>query len=58
MSIASGSGQVFGGHVVHGNEIRTTVELLLLYLEDWELGRALDSETGYLELVHKPIVGE
>jgi len=55
VSIASGSGQVFGGHLAYGNEVRTTVELLLLPMEDWELGRALDNETGYLELVHSPV---
>ena len=51
MSIASASGQVFGGHLVHGNEVRTTVELLLLPLTDWALSRKFDSKTGFLELL-------
>ena len=51
MSIASASGQVFGGHLVHGNEVRTTVELLLLPLTEWALSRKFDSETGFLELL-------
>ena len=55
MSIASGSGQVFGGHLVHGNEVRTTVELLLLPLTDWALSRKFDSKTGFLELLPEPL---
>jgi predicted DNA-binding protein with PD1-like motif len=55
MSMASSSGQVFGGHVVYGNEVRTTVELLLTALADWKLSREFDSDTGYLELIPKPL---
>jgi predicted DNA-binding protein with PD1-like motif len=55
MSIASNSGHVFGGHVGHGNEVRTTVELLILPLKYWTMGREIDSDTGFLELVPKQL---
>jgi predicted DNA-binding protein with PD1-like motif len=55
MSIASASGQVFGGHVVNGNEVRTTIELFLVPLTDWKLNREFDSDTGFLELIPKPL---
>lgn len=51
MSVANASGQVFGGHVVYGNIIRTTVELLIAALPDWQLLREHDAATGYAELV-------
>jgi predicted DNA-binding protein with PD1-like motif len=51
MSIASATGHVFGGHVVRGNRVRTTVELLLVDSPDWTLGREPDAATGSSELV-------
>lgn len=53
-SIASASGQVFGGHVCYGNTVRTTAELLLLATPDWNLSRSADPATGYQELVVSP----
>lgn len=50
ISIASATGEVRGGHVVHGNVARTTVEVLLVEATQWTLSRALDPGTGYLEL--------
>lgn len=50
-SIASETGQVFGGHVVEGNCVRTTAELLVVGLEQWRLARERDAGTGYPELV-------
>ncbi|WP_093109709.1 PPC domain-containing DNA-binding protein [Variovorax sp. CF079] len=51
MSIASSEGHVRGGHVVYGNVIRTTAELLLVQAPEWELLRERDAATGFLELV-------
>lgn len=51
MSIASSEGDVRGGHVVYGNVVRTTAELLLVQASDWELLREHDAATGFLELV-------
>lgn len=51
MSIASSAGDVRGGHVVYGNVIRTTAEVLLAQAPGWELRRGPDAATGFLELV-------
>ena len=51
MSIATAAGAVFGGHVAYGNRIRTTVELLVAALPEWQLQREHDAATGYAELV-------
>lgn len=51
MAVADATGRVHGGHVVAGNLVRTTAELLLAWLPGWPLGRALDPRTGFAELV-------
>lgn len=51
MSIASSAGEVRGGHVVYGNVVRTTAELILVQAPEWELLREHDAATGFLELV-------
>jgi predicted DNA-binding protein with PD1-like motif len=51
MSVSDAAGRVFGGHVVYGNTVRTTAEVLLMLVPGWELGRAPDPLTGYDELV-------
>jgi hypothetical protein len=50
MSISTQTGQVFGGHVVHGNRVRTTAEVLLALLPEWQFRREQDEATGYPEL--------
>ena len=50
-SISDASGRVYGGHLCHGSEIRTTAEVLLAPLKDWSLTREHDPATGYQELV-------
>lgn len=50
MSVSSATGEVRGGHVVTGNRVRTTVELLLVAAPGWRLSRAPDAATGYPEL--------
>lgn len=50
MSVASATGEVHGGHVVAGNRVRTTVEVLLVATPGWRLSRAPDEATGHPEL--------
>jgi predicted DNA-binding protein with PD1-like motif len=54
MAVADAQGRVFGGHVVAGNLVRTTAEVLLVWLPGWQLGREPDPATGYAELVVRP----
>lgn len=51
MSVAGADGAVVGGHVVPGNLVRTTVEVLLVPLPEWHLSREHDPSTGYKELL-------
>jgi predicted DNA-binding protein with PD1-like motif len=51
MAISTGTGQVLGGHVAPGCIVRTTAEVLLALLPDWQFTREPDAQTGYDELV-------
>jgi uncharacterized protein len=51
MSVSDANGQVFGGHVGYGNLIRTTAELLLVQVGEWDMSHEPDAATGYTELV-------
>lgn len=51
MAISTATGQVIGGHVAPGCIVRTTAEVLLALLPDWEFAREPDAATGYDELV-------
>ena len=53
-SVADATGRVWGGHVAPGCIVRTTAELLLALLPDWNFTRALDAATGYVELAVRP----
>jgi predicted DNA-binding protein with PD1-like motif len=54
MSLATASGEVFGGHVMPGCIVRTTAEVLLGLLSDWEFSRERDALTGFAELAISP----
>jgi predicted DNA-binding protein with PD1-like motif len=54
MAIANSEGQVVGGHVCHGNQVRTTAEVLLASLSEWKLKREFDATTGFNELICRP----
>lgn len=43
-------GRVVGGHVVPGNRVRTTAEVLLVPLPGWRFRRQPDAATGWAEL--------
>jgi len=53
-SVADAQGRVLGGHVMAGCVVRTTAEIVLALLPDWQFSRALDAATGYRELVVRP----
>ncbi|MDH0863806.1 DNA-binding protein [Mitsuaria sp. GD03876] len=50
-SVADAQGRVTGGHLLNGNIVRTTAEVLVLWLPDWSLSRETDAATGFKELV-------
>ncbi len=50
ISISDGQGQTFGAHLLEGNEIYTTAEIILLELPEFRFLRAFDDQTGYPEL--------
>lgn len=51
MAVSTATGQVLGGHVAPGCIVRTTAEVLLALLPDWQFSREPDFDTGYDELV-------
>ena len=57
MAVANSRGEVVGGHVCYGNAIRTTAEVLLAELQEWRLAREHDPDTGFKELVVRPVAG-
>ncbi|CAN5691245.1 hypothetical protein BH10BDE1_BH10BDE1_01280 [soil metagenome] len=54
-SIADETGKTSGGHLLEGNLVYTTLEVVILEYPHLEFARELDSESGYKELVIKPI---
>ena len=51
ISLATNSGAVFGGHAMDGCIVRTTAEVLLGLLPEWDFSREPDELTGFAELV-------
>ena len=51
IALSGAQGEVVGGHLVHGNRVRTTAEVLLCRPAGWVLGRGPDAATGYDELL-------
>ncbi|MDI1275424.1 PPC domain-containing DNA-binding protein [Polaromonas sp.] len=54
MALSTATGDVVGGHVAPGCTVRTTAEVLLALLPEWEFSRAPDAATGYDELQITP----
>ncbi len=50
-SVSDAQGNVKGGHLMPGCIVRTTAEIVLALLPDWDFKREVDAATGYLELV-------
>jgi predicted DNA-binding protein with PD1-like motif len=55
ISVARVDGTVLGGHAAYGCIVRTTAEVLLALLPEWQFTRAPDAATGYEELVIRRI---
>ena len=55
MAVSTTTGQVLGGHVAAGCIVRTTAEVLLALLPEWQFAREPDATTGYDELVVRPL---
>ena len=54
ITVADANGAVLGGHLCEGSVVRTTAEVLIARLPQWQLQRAVDLTTGYRELVILP----
>ena len=54
MSVADSEGQVTGGHLLNGNLIYTTAEIVIGELTGLNFARKEDSQTGYNELLIEP----
>ena len=52
--VSDREGRTRGGHLCHGSRVRTTMELLLVCPEGWQMGRERDAATGHLELTISP----
>lgn len=52
--VTDADGRSLGGHLCHGSQVRTTMELLLARTEGWQLGRQRDPATGHRELSVSP----
>jgi predicted DNA-binding protein with PD1-like motif len=50
-TLATADGKVLGGHIAYGCIIRTTAEVLLALLPEWDFKREPNAMTGSAELV-------
>jgi predicted DNA-binding protein with PD1-like motif len=48
--LSTATGEVVGGHVGFGCIVRTTAEVLLAVLDEWQFQREADASTGFDEL--------
>lgn len=55
ISIADENGKVIGGHVMDGNIIHTTAEIVIIELMNYQFKREYESTTGYKELEIKTL---
>ena len=53
IAVANSSGAVIGGHLCPGSLVRTTAELVIGLLPEWQFRRERDPATGYAELAIK-----
>jgi predicted DNA-binding protein with PD1-like motif len=54
LAVADSRGAVIGGHLCAGSLVRTTAELVLGLLPEWQFSRELDPATGCAELrIHR-----
>lgn len=55
MAVSDAAGAVFGGHLMAGSIVRTTAEIVIGIAPDWTLAREVDAQTGFRELVARPV---
>lgn len=55
MALSTFTGEVFGGHVAPGCIVRTTADVRLALLPEWEFAREPDAFTEYDELVVRAV---
>jgi uncharacterized protein len=55
MALSDGKGATIGGHVMDGNLVYTTAEIVIGALPDLQFARRVDSLTSYKELSVEPI---
>ena len=53
IAVADSKGAVIGGHLCPGSLVRTTAELVIGLLPEWQFRRERDPATGYAELAIK-----
>ena len=53
IAVANSKGAVIGGHLCAGSLVRTTAELVIGLLPEWQFRRERDPATGYAELAIK-----
>ncbi|EEW05970.1 DNA-binding protein [Vibrio mimicus] len=54
IAVADAQGQVWGGHLLDGNLINTTAELMIHHYPQHHFTRQYDPNTGYSELIVNP----
>jgi hypothetical protein len=54
IAVADSRGAVIGGHLCAGSLVRTTAELVVGLLPDWQFSREPDAATGCAELQIRP----
>jgi predicted DNA-binding protein with PD1-like motif len=54
LAISDSTGRTIGGHLVDGNLVYTTMEIVIGVLEDLDFRRELDPASTYNELVVYP----
>ena len=50
IAVSNRNGDTYGGHLVDGCHVFTTVEIVILGVSGWRFARANDPATGYREL--------
>ena len=55
IAVSDSTGAVIGGHLCHGSLVRTTAELVLGLLPQWQFRRGRDPATGCAELQISPV---
>lgn len=51
IAVSDDNGSVFGGHLLEGNIVGSTAEVIIHSYGHWHFSRELDPATGYTELV-------